>query len=233
MKSSDKVCKTTLPATVKLTPAEMAELVKLEKKYKLADYFKSTHGRSASRAIIIGEPIFKETHNVGIHYFCIEFDIGLENLSRNKNVSTEIAFLLFEKTCTEANLLLPQTSWMRKNILSAPAVYNDVKLFKKVFERNLLDYGRLTLVLFEKHVKDIPIDAFMVLLPEVINFPSASAYMRAISLREKEILTWVNENSPEFAGLPFLWVLKAYGFKGNLEKLNKSLHIFATKGNVL
>lgn len=216
IKASRKACKTSLPDTVVLTSAEMKELIKLEKAYKIIDRIKSPFVQQCSIAILLGDEIlFQETRNIGIHYFCLENNIGLLALSANRNISKETAISLFNKNFNDELRI----NALRLTLFSMPVVYNDLELFEMLFNKSFSSIGE-DILGFAGHLSGFyPINVFMFLLPQAIESEVTYNYAHAIVNREKEILEWVNENNPALSNLPLAWVLKAYGYKSNLEEL--------------
>lgn len=63
----------------------------------------------------------------------------------------------------------------------------------------------------EDILEDMCVGAFMFMMPYFKLTERVSSCERIAQNREQEILDWVAETTPDLAGLPLSWLLKAYG----------------------
>lgn len=196
--------KTMLPENLYLNEEQLAELLQLEAAFE--SKINSEH--------LVEDFNILETHNAGIHYFCIQNDFVLDQIGKNKFLSREVIILLFEALELKDNL--PSINFGYRRLLTNPTVFKDLELFQKFFWKYRKDFDNNLIPVLAPLIPHLPINVFMFVVQNlVVKGPGFSAivYHFEASLREPEILKWVSENAPDLKGLPSKWIMKMYALE--------------------
>ena len=194
--------RTILHPELELTRKEFAETLKF-KEGQLKRYQKFNERES------IRDTLFTTT-NHGIHHLVIvENDQWMcSELAYNPHISFDFVMKISNAIHTARELLMH------------PTVANDIDNFKQLWNslsHPWSDFGFLKFT----DLKEFDIKIIMFLINEWIK-PQQDCPYRTVEelvhmmafLRKTEISEWFAKNNPDLGGLPFAWMMQAYGLKG-------------------
>lgn len=204
-----KTIYTGLPDSVKLTRKQSKELLAFE---KLFSDFSASDLEQLNPLLEQFE--IQSTDNAGLHYFCLEHDVGLLHLSYNPNLFADAYMLVFEKAKLFTELL--DTSSICFALLDNSAVIRNPTLFRMTFEtmRNMDPSFDIFKLVSTKALEGVDIDIFMEILDEAgcnKHDTAKSRFARVALTRELEVREWASWASPDFKDLPLSWLLRAHG----------------------
>lgn len=168
---------------------------------------------------------FEKTSNIKLQLFAVEHDIDLVSLASNNNISQEVANLLLMKSVVPNNI---QTLKVRRKLFLNPVVYNNLELFEKLYEFDVIIKDRkhaepAALADLLNLITYAPVDLLLFLVKKansVKDFDLAYHFYLTVVNRHKEVTTWLEERNPELAGLPFTWVMRAVGIEYDFSKFS-------------
>lgn len=204
-----KTISTKSPLGITLTQRQRRELLAFEGFF--ADL---SAGNQDQLGFLFEQFEIHSTDNAGLHYFCLEHDLGVLHLAYNQNLSKDVYMLLFEKAMLITDLLRASNVYF--TLLDNRSVIRNPTLFTLTFEalRKMDPNFDIFKLLTRKALSEVNIDIFMSILVEAgcSKYDTAKIrFARAALSREAEILEWVSRTSPEFKDLPLSWFLRAHG----------------------